>query len=439
MIKNSESFKLSMFNLYLKIDESTSGVYNTLHDSALVVDKDVLQTICETSMHGHDSFLEPLIENKMLVPHDFDEKQYFIYYLNKMKYSPVRASYILTLTSSCNLDCPYCFEGRNKNGDTMSPVVAERALDYIIHQCEKNTSVKNVEIAFYGGEPLLNRDVMKFICEKASSTLNNIVRLEYTLVSNLTLLMDSDIELLKHYSFTNIQVAIDGPPEIHDKRRISKTGDKTFDLIFSNILKLVDNNLQVVLILNFDESSWHCYSDLIPIIKAQLPYKRMYLILNPLSKCLCNTSCGSTFSDNSKEAEIFLKLYNYFRDNDISIHAFGQDSVPCMLNRDMSEVIDPKGLVYKCGLMLGKPEFAAGSIFDSLSRTFNYKMLLEEPWKQCLDRGCVYLPICGGGCRTRALIEAGDLSSLYCRKNDYYDHVYSILLRDHFKELIEGG
>ncbi len=434
-----QSYKLSIFNIYTEIDQYTVDIYNTLHDSAVLVDREMLLALTDKSIEVEPSALNSLVLNRVLVSTDFDERQYFRYYINKMKYAPRRATFVLSLTSGCNLCCSYCFEGQSSNRIDMSSDVATKAIQYIADSFHKHSSIKQLDIAFFGGEPLLNRVLMTSICKNVSNTPDICDAVRYTLISNLTLLKDIDIKLIKDYHFSNVQVALDGPESIHDRRRVFKSGQGSFRLVTSNIIRLVESGVKVILILNFDKENWHSYDDLVSFITDYLPREQMEFVLNPISRSLCNSSCDMRFMNSAEEAGIFLDLYRKFKENGILIQVFGQNDMICMLNTDVSCIIDPEGTIYKCCQMLGKPEYRVGSIFNSIHSSLSYSLLLDEPWLCCLEEGCAYLPICGGGCRIQALISKGDLGSVLCQKEQYFDLVFKEILKDHLKQLMEGG
>ncbi len=434
-----ENYKLSIFNVYAEVDQYSVSIYNTLHDSAVLVDRKMLFALTDKSIEIESSALNSLTASRALVSTSLDERQYFRYYISKMKYAPQRATFVLSLTSGCNLCCSYCFEGQSMNRIDMSSDVATKAIQYITDSFQKHSSVKQLDIAFFGGEPLLNRNLMTAICRNVSNIPDIREAVRYTLISNLTLLNDSDIKFLKDYQFSNVQVALDGSESTHDIRRVFKSGQGTFKVVTHNIIRLVESGVKVILILNFDKENWQSYDGLVSFIKDCLPREQMEFVLNPISKSLCNGSCDIRFMNSAEEAVIFLDLYRKFKDNGMLIQAFGQNDMLCMLNTDVSCIIDPEGKIYKCCLMLGKPEYQIGSIFDNVPNNLCYSLLLDEPWRCCLEEGCAYLPICGGGCRIQALLSKGDLSSVYCQKVQYFDLVFKEILKDHLEQLMEGG
>lgn len=421
------------------MDENSVGIYNTLHDSAVVIDKEIMGKLYDKEEIIDDEILNSLLNNKIIFSDTFNEKQYFRFYLNKMKYSPLHATFIISLTSDCNLCCEYCFEGKKKAAIKMTPKVASKAIQFIADSFKKNTSLRYLYIAFFGGEPLLNRKIMRLMCNEISRNSHLANAVKYILTSNLTLLTDDDIELMRQFQFMNVQVALDGAQAVHDRRRKFNSGAGSFDIIIKNIRKLIGNDIKVMVILNFDKENEESYDDLIHFVKQQLPYRQIEFILNPITKSLCNNNCDINFMTRDQESKTFLNIYNKLKKNGLTVRAFGHSDMLCILTTDISCIISPEGSIYKCSMMLGNPKYSVGNIFSDLKFSFNYEIISEEPWETCLEAGCAYLPICGAGCRSLALINEGNLKSVYCQKENYFDSVYKVVLKDHFNQLLEGG
>ena len=431
-------FKPSLFNAYVDLGKDEIGVYNTLHDSGIVVDKDTYSSIVDLNGHFQNGFQSILLDQKIIIPRDFDERQYFRHFINKLKYSPRHATFVLCLTSDCNLACPYCFEGKKKNSTYMSPELARQAIQFIIRQCQENSSLEYLFITFFGGEPLLNRKVMQLVCEEIADLPNIRDKVKYVLTTNLTLLTEGDIEFIKQNDFASVQVALDGFKDRHDSMRMFKSGNGSFDIVVKNIRRLVHADVKVTVFLNFSLDSGPSYDDLLADISSVLPYHEIDFVLNPITSSVCNTNCSVAFEDHDKEADEYLAIYDKFRNHGINIDSFGQRGMVCMLTTDISCIIDPEGKMYKCCLFLGT-EYSAGDIFSKSYSSMTYELLAETHWEECLSEGCAYLPICGGGCRALSLIKNGNMKSRYCRKTDYYEKMFPVFLRDHFNQLLVEG
>ena len=144
---------------------------------------------------------------------------------------------ILDLTNQCNLRCKYCvysgkyqYERIHQNRN-MSKNCAKKAVDYFLkNRLKKGKS----SITFYGGEPFLKFELLKYIVDYAKSKINNI---EFSLTTNGTLINDEIILYLVENDIS-LNVSLDGPKRIHDKNRIMINGDGSFDLIMKNLERI---------------------------------------------------------------------------------------------------------------------------------------------------------------------------------------------------------
>lgn len=149
----------------------------------------------------------------------------------------VRATleYKVNVSHKCNLACKYCYADYNEENILMSNDVANNCVEYIV----SNSSNSNILVSFFGGEPLLNVEVIETICEKISKHQNNNKNKYYfAVITNLTILNKRILDLFKKYSFS-VRVSIDGPKEIHDKLRAFHNGKGSFEIVSKNLSKLI--------------------------------------------------------------------------------------------------------------------------------------------------------------------------------------------------------
>lgn len=431
----TSKYALSIFNIYHHLDDDLIGIYNSLHDSMLLIESAGLEDLSTLESDA----LEILLKEKAAYPKSFDEKSYFRYFINKLKYSPTHVSFVVVLTTDCNFCCPYCFEGSSLNSEYMDDEVADATIKFIIESVKKHTSIRTVYIAFFGGEPLLNRPVMWEICRRLREILGNTHDIRFTLTTNLTLLSQDDITLLRDFAFTNVQVAIDGAKSIHDTRRATKGRQPTYDSTFENIRCLIKDNIQTMVFLNFDHQNASTFEMLITDIKNKLPFHELVFLLNPITPSLARSCSKNYFMPKDVEANLFVNLFKELKDSGLTIQAFGQKDMLCMANSDLSCMIDPKGRLFKCGMMIGNDNFVTGTVFDNTFNSMYYQLIINEPWEDCLQNACPYLPICGGGCRSLALISGIPFSAPYCEKKTYFESVFPVVLEDEFNRLIQKG
>jgi len=156
------------------------------------------------------------------------------YYLqNKMQ------QLILQVTQNCNLRCSYCiysgsYKTRTHSRESMSFEVAERAIDFFVKRTKDS---KNPTVAFYGGEPLLNFDLIKH-CVNYINTQYWGRKIGYAVTTNGTLFDDNSVSFFVENEF-KILISLDGPEEIHDtNRRFVNTGEGSFSTIMDNVTKI---------------------------------------------------------------------------------------------------------------------------------------------------------------------------------------------------------
>lgn len=163
----------------------------------------------------------------------------------------------LQVTQQCNLRCAYCaYSGiyennRTHNSARMSFDVAKKAIDYFL---EHNTHLADVVIGFYGGEPLLEFELIKKCVEYANSKVEG-KKILFNMTTNGTLLSDKVVDFLSRYNFS-ISISLDGSKEEHDRNRKFKDGRGSFDVIIENLRNIrekyleLDKRIQIMTTIN---------------------------------------------------------------------------------------------------------------------------------------------------------------------------------------------
>lgn len=140
------------------------------------------------------------------------------------------------VSGNCNLDCKYCyfkFE-REERVSLDSYRMSRDTIDIFFNKYScSNHEIEKLNISFWGGEPLLNLDAIKYIVEK-SEKITQKNSLNFLIVTNGTLINEEIAEFCNHHNIT-LQITIDGDKECHDIQRAFRSGHGTYDLIFKNI------------------------------------------------------------------------------------------------------------------------------------------------------------------------------------------------------------
>lgn len=366
----------------------------------------------------YDEILE-LVENGILYSNDS--------YVDIAKHQSKSSSYIkavcLNVAHDCNLRCKYCFadgEGYNLEKKLMSFQVAKKSIDFLI---KESGSKRNLEVDFFGGEPLLNFDVVKKTVEYARTQekLYN-KNFRFTITTNGTLLTDEIIDYLEE-NMENIVLSIDGRKEIHDNIRVFMNDKGSYDIILPNIKKVVAkrhlSKKQYFIRgtftsknLDFSEDVKH-FIDLgfkeISIEPVALPYE------NPLS--IKEKDFEQIFNQYEKICEELIK------NKDVNFYHFNIDiyNGPCIYKRLIAcgagyeyVAITPNGDVYPCHQFIGNKDFIMGNIFDDnlnteITKTFKGTHIYNKlECKECWARFD-----CSGGCKANSYNFNGDIMKPY--------------------------
>ena len=161
----------------------------------------------------------------------------------KKKQSVLKAI-CLHVAHDCNMDCGYCFAGKGEyQGEKglMSLETGKKAMDFLV---ENSPGRKNLEVDFFGGEPLLNWDVCKQLVEYGRELEKKFDKnFRFTLTTN-GLLIDDDVIEFSKKEMSNVVLSLDGQKATNDNMRKTKNGKGTYDLIIDKFKKLADSRNQ---------------------------------------------------------------------------------------------------------------------------------------------------------------------------------------------------
>lgn len=144
----------------------------------------------------------------------------------------------LQVTQQCNFRCEYCvysggYQNRNHSARNMDWETAKKAMDFLIAHSRDS---QEIDLSFYGGEPLLRYDFivkcMEYITKEAEGK-----RVTFNITTNGSLLTEEMVEFFMNYE-VKIAISLDGPAEIHNKNRKFVNGEGTFDAVYTNIKEL---------------------------------------------------------------------------------------------------------------------------------------------------------------------------------------------------------
>ena len=339
-------------------------------------------------------------------------------------------SLCLHICHDCNLACSYCFgDGGNYFGirEHMSEETAKAAVDFLISNSGKR---KNLEMDFFGGEPLLNFDTVKKTVEYARSKEKETGKeFKFTLTTNGLLLNDDIIEF-SNKEMDNVVISIDGRKKVHDKIRKTPGGKDSFDIILKNAKKFRslrgDKSYYIrgtftalntdfsrdVLFINdngFDQIS------LEPVVLDKN---------NPLA--IKESDLDTILHQYEELAKEYIKRrktdkwFNFFH------FMIDLNNAPCLKKRltgcgagDEYMAVAPSGDIYPCHQFVGKKDYLIGSVHGgSLNKNIrkiftDSNLLTKEDCKNCFAKY-----FCSGGCAANNLSFGGGIDKpdiLFCK------------------------
>ena len=331
----------------------------------------------------------------------------------------------LNVAHDCNLRCKYCFADEGEyhgRRALMSEEVGKAALDFLV---KNSGGRKNLEVDFFGGEPLMNWEVVKKLVEYGRSIEKEYDKnFRFTLTTNGTLLND---EILKFVNkeMGNIVLSIDGRKEVNDSMRPRAGGQGCYDDIVPKYQKVAESRHQLRYFVR--GTFTHANLDFSEDVKhlAELGFKQI-----SVEPVVASPEDWYAFKDEDIPiiCEEYDKLAKYY----IEKHKEGKgfnffhfnidlEGGPCVAKR-LSGCgsgceylgVTPWGDLYPCHQFVGNEDFIMGNVFDGITRPdirdmFKKSNVYSRP--EC--QKCFARYYCSGGCAANAYNFNGDINATY--------------------------
>ena len=367
------------------------------------------------------SDIEALVNAGKLFSEDAYEQLAYDYKNN----SNVIKALCLHIAHTCNLNCSYCFASQGKyHGDRalMTFEVGKQAFDFLI---ANSGTRKNLEVDFFGGEPLMNFEVVKQLVAYARSIEKEKGKnFRFTLTTN-GVLLDDDVTDFLNKEMNNVVLSLDGRKEVHDRFRKDYAGNGSYDRIVPNFQRFVEkrggkgyyvrgtythentdftNDILHMADLGFRELSmepvvcppgdpYALTEDDLPVLMEQ--YEKLSL------EMLRREKKGEGFT-----------FYHYMLD---------LKNGPCIYKRITGcgsgteyMAVTPWGELFPCHQFVGDPKYSLGNIWDGVTNKAvqdEFRHCNAYARKECKD--CWARLYCSGGCAANAYHATGSISGIY--------------------------
>ena len=330
--------------------------------------------------------------------------------------APIKAL-CLHVSHDCNLRCQYCFASTGDFGTgrkIMDIETAKRAIDFVI---QRSGSRRNIEVDFFGGEPLMAMDTVKATVAYARSIEKKAGKcFRFTITTNGVLLDDENIDYINR-EMSNAVLSLDGRPQVNDRMRKTVNGKGSYEVIVPKFQKLVagrgtkDYYLRGTFThynLDFAEDVMHM---------ADLGFRNV-----SVEPVVGEETCGYALKDEDLPVvlEQYEKLAEKLKDRtDVNFFHFNVDLAqgPCVIKRLRGcgagceyVAVTPEGDIYPCHQFVGNPAYKIGSLSDGsfdMELSHRFSCLNIYTREECRD--CWARFYCSGGCSASNLLVNGDI------------------------------
>lgn len=354
--------------------------------------------------------ISELYIDEYIVPDNYSEKEIF----SAARYNRDKENKLVMYfvpTFNCNFRCPYCIVSSTEHGCTEAKNIISdedtvKAAKWVVDYIHKN-ALKSVIVELFGGEPLLGHRQNLLFLEMLGTLKEEGIALEFNMISNCYTLSDRRLRELKQVGLNAIQCTIDGPKEIHDKRRILANGNGSFDRILENIERCRAFGVRVTIRINIDAENAPYITQLINELAARGLNDFVTIGIAPVDPPINDAHItGHTEKVMGYVSGIFQSLRAH-RFN------FKMWETFCGNGTRNFFVLGPDGGLYNCPSYAGMEGHCVGNIHDGGFDKDRPGM--HEIPEKCYS--CSLVGICSGGCNF--IRSEHNLGEEYCLKSTH--------------------
>ena len=332
----------------------------------------------------------------------------------------------LHVAHGCNLNCEYCFAGKGEYGGSdkglMSLETGKRALDFLI---ENSGTRRNLEVDFFGGEPLLNwevcKELVKYGRELEKSHDKNF---RFTLTTNGVLVDDEVIDFCNK-EMGNVVLSLDGRRDVHDRLRKTQNGKGSYDLIVDKFKRFADSRNQKDYYIRGTYTHFNTDFSKDLIHMADLGFKELSVepVVSPPSEPWALKESDLPVLKEQYEILANEMLKRYRNGNGFTFYHYmiDLDSGPCIVKRISGcgvgteyLAVTPSGELFPCHQFVGDSKFRLGNIYDGITKPEileQFKSCNVYSHRECKD--CFAKLYCSGGCAANAYHATGSVNGVY--------------------------
>ncbi|WP_069649391.1 thioether cross-link-forming SCIFF peptide maturase [Caloranaerobacter ferrireducens] len=427
MYMNMHMFQMNGKNIVLDVnsgsvhvvDEIVWDIIKLYEDKSLEsIINDLKNKYSQTDIIEAYKEIQTLVDNELL----FTKEESL-----DINYNPqnIVKALCLHVAHDCNLKCEYCFasQGDFKGQRLLMPLeVGKRALEFLV---ENSGNRRNLEVDFFGGEPLMNFDVVKELVKYGRELEKKYnKRFRFTITTNGILLNDDNMKFINE-NMDNVVLSLDGRKEVNDKMRKTLNGSGSFDIIVPKFLELVKLRGEKLYYvrgtftshnLDFSKDVLKLHEigfDSISVEPVVASPENDYAILEEHLETILNEyeELSSKYIELKKAGKGF-EFFHFMID---------LNQGPCLIKRVVGcgagveyLAVTPEGDLYPCHQFVGNEEFKMGDVFTGVSneelreKFKKANVLTKSECRECWARF-----YCSGGCHANAYNFNKDITKPY--------------------------
>ena len=400
--------KYSKYNIIFS-DNDIHYLWNTYSNAVSKLDEDTLIALQNfkdgTVISKEFPYYNYMEKNGFIVEESLDESNRLI---NRWQSfvdhaSPKVLNITLAPTMRCNYECPYCFEEGKKNGKTMSKETADAVISFIRKKAENNPMLECISINGFGGEPLMNIDMLEYICNKVQRLCKeHEIKFKGHIVTNAFFLTQSITDRLVACGITSAQVTVDGMPEVYATSKGTTTG--SFYRVVNNIVNAC-KVIKIAVRINVREDGYNDAIELTDyllkdrlldgLVSIYIANIRQYTETVETEKRVFSNWCEMS----RKYMHLFEPCVGKYMATGLMVKGTKSRCAPCSNICRYNACIGPEGELYPCEHYFGDARYVCGSVYSGEKRTEmaeRLRMARFPEEKECSN--CPFAPVCLGGC-----------------------------------------
>ena len=365
--------------------------------------------------------VKELIEEERL----FTDDIYKDFVMDFKKRTTVVKALCLHIAHDCNLACKYCFADEGEyhgKRELMSYEVGKKALDFLVANSGSRT---NLEVDFFGGEPLMNFEVVKQLVKYGRSLEEpNSKKFRFTLTTN-GVLLDDDILEFANKEMSNLVLSLDGRKEVHDLMRPRRGGQGSYDTVVPKFIKAAESRNQMNYYVRgtYTRNNLDFAKDVIHM--ADLGFEQISVEPVVADK-------SESYAIREEDIDTLIKQYDELTAEMIKRKKEGKpfnffhfmidlSGGPCVAKRlsgcgSGTEylAVSPSGELYPCHQFMGMKDFLLGNVDEGVIRTDirdEFKLCNVYAKEKC--KNCFAKFYCSGGCAANSYNFSGSINGTY--------------------------